>query len=161
EDDHGGAVAAVTAYRLDNGAQTFGHAPHGFSRRSLRCSTQCPVGWSSGPVSRSWQSPADTELVGERLLALEGFCNIVVPCFGQNRSGALRSLLIGPFNVSGEREGKMNPMCRLSLGLMVSTIAASLIGAFPSAKAQQGARDEVIIDKDDIGGVVRGPNGPE
>jgi len=55
----------------------------------------------------------------------------------------------------------MNPMCRLSLGLMISTIAASLIGGFPSAKAQQGAGGDVIIDKDDIGGLVRGPNGPE
>src|SRR4051812_2668778 len=42
-----------------------------------------------------------------------------------------------------------------------AAIAALLAIAAPPALAQQPAATQVAIDNDDIGGVVRGPNGPE
>src|SRR5437868_13225337 len=45
--------------------------------------------------------------------------------------------------------------------LMSAAIVALLAIAAPPAHAQQAASAEVAIDNDDIGGVVRGPNGPE
>src|SRR6266576_6453637 len=42
-----------------------------------------------------------------------------------------------------------------------AAIAALLAIAAPPAFAQQADTTQVAIDNDDIGGVVRGPNGPE
>src|SRR5258708_31943749 len=42
-----------------------------------------------------------------------------------------------------------------------AAIAALLAIAAPPARAQQADATAVAIDNDDIGGVVRGPNGPE
>src|ERR1700736_3973431 len=42
-----------------------------------------------------------------------------------------------------------------------AAIAALLAIAAPPARAQQADATQVAIDNDDIGGVVRGPNGPE
>src|SRR5213596_1367690 len=41
------------------------------------------------------------------------------------------------------------------------TAGAALSAATGPARAQQPAATQVAIDNDDIGGVVRGPNGPE
>src|SRR5689334_17286946 len=47
-------------------------------------------------------------------------------------------------------------------GLFLSAAIAALLGfATPPALAQQPAAAAVEIDNDDIGGVVRSPNGPE
>src|SRR5215208_1506666 len=46
-------------------------------------------------------------------------------------------------------------------GLMSAAIVALLSIAAAPAHAQQAATAAVAIDNDDIGGVVRGPNGPE
>ena len=43
----------------------------------------------------------------------------------------------------------------------VLAIAVFLAGAHAPVSAQQGGSAQVAIDNDDIGGVVRGPNGPE
>src|SRR5947209_2133058 len=44
----------------------------------------------------------------------------------------------------------------------LSAAIAALLGfAVPPARAQQADAAAVAIDNDDIGGVVRGPNGPE
>src|SRR5882757_10668274 len=48
-----------------------------------------------------------------------------------------------------------------ALCLGVAAIAAVLIVSPDRPRAQQGASAQVSIDADDIGGVVRGPNGPE
>ena len=40
-------------------------------------------------------------------------------------------------------------------------IVAALISMTVPCAAQQAAAQSVVIDSDDIGGVVRGPNGPE
>src|SRR5262245_43916483 len=55
----------------------------------------------------------------------------------------------------------MRSISRLAIGTAI--IAAALILAIvpQSGVAQQGGSDQVAIDADDIGGVVRGPNGPE
>src|SRR5437899_5534060 len=45
--------------------------------------------------------------------------------------------------------------------LLSAAIAALLAIAAPPALAQQADATQVAIDNDDIGGVVRGPNGPE
>jgi streptogramin lyase len=47
-----------------------------------------------------------------------------------------------------------------SLGHAAIAFALGL-GAAPVAQAQQAGSGQVVIDGDDIGGVVRGPNGPE
>jgi len=47
----------------------------------------------------------------------------------------------------------------LSLGVAVAAIAAVWVGSVVKLGAQQA--DAVLIDGDDIGGVVTGPNGPE
>src|SRR5690349_10748590 len=44
---------------------------------------------------------------------------------------------------------------------IAAALAALMTIAVPSAGAQQAATAAVAIDNDDIGGVVRGPNGPE
>src|SRR5712671_7225078 len=47
-------------------------------------------------------------------------------------------------------------------GLFLSAALAALIAiSSPPAHAQQADATQVAIDNDDIGGVVRGPNGPE
>src|SRR5947207_5426268 len=47
-------------------------------------------------------------------------------------------------------------------GFFLSAAVAALLAiAAPSARAQQADASAVAIDNDDIGGVVRGPNGPE
>jgi hypothetical protein len=48
----------------------------------------------------------------------------------------------------------------LSLGHTAIALALGL-GAAPAAQAQQTGSGQVVVDGDDIGGVVRGPNGPE
>src|SRR5882757_1777588 len=48
-----------------------------------------------------------------------------------------------------------------ALCLGVAAIAAVLIVSPERPRAQQGGSAQVGIDADDIGGVVRGPNGPE
>src|SRR6185312_3604389 len=48
-----------------------------------------------------------------------------------------------------------------ALCLGVAAIAAVLIVSPDPLRAQQGASAQVNIDADDIGGVVRGPSGPE
>src|SRR2546421_6642768 len=44
---------------------------------------------------------------------------------------------------------------------IAAALAALMTIAVPSAGAQQAAAPAVAIDADDIGGVVRGPGGPE
>src|SRR5260221_9391574 len=47
-------------------------------------------------------------------------------------------------------------------GFFLSAVIAALIAiSGPPAHAQQAGASAVAIDNDDIGGVVRGPNGPE
>jgi hypothetical protein len=52
-------------------------------------------------------------------------------------------------------------MNRIGQLLMSAAIAALLSIGIAPARAQQAAAPAVAIDNDDIGGVVRGPNGPE
>lgn len=54
----------------------------------------------------------------------------------------------------------MQERTRLYVSAAAAAIAAVVFGTPPSAHAQQGAA-AVQIDRDDIGGVVTGPNGPE
>ena len=55
----------------------------------------------------------------------------------------------------------MKSMCKLHTGLTAIAVALSLAVAPAPLRAQQGGSAQVTIDPDDIGGVVRGPSGPE
>src|SRR5207253_8875475 len=54
----------------------------------------------------------------------------------------------------------MMGLVRIQFGL-AAALACLIAMAIPPAGAQQAAAPAVAIDGDDIGGVVRGPNGPE
>src|SRR5437667_4385504 len=81
-----------------------------------------------------------------------------------------RQTAVGP-NCKGTRsvmcdgtkpnEGKMKTIGGLFSATTVLAIAVFLAGAHAPVSAQQGSSAQVAIDNDDIGGVVRGPNGPE
>src|SRR3989441_8431905 len=60
-----------------------------------------------------------------------------------------------------ERSGAMRTKQALYLGLAAFAIAVVWAGSVLELSAQQAASGAVPIDKDDIGGVVTGPNGPE
>src|SRR5262245_5360997 len=58
------------------------------------------------------------------------------------------------------RRATMRSISRLAIGNAIIAAALFLAIAPQSGFAQQGS-GQVAIDADDIGGVVRGPNGPE
>jgi hypothetical protein len=55
----------------------------------------------------------------------------------------------------------MKTMGRLYSGMVAITVALFLAGGTAPVGAQQSGSAQVTIDNDDIGGVVRGPSGPE
>src|SRR5881397_1768285 len=60
-----------------------------------------------------------------------------------------------------QRERNMHAMRRFHLSTVAALGLAALVAGPVQLGAQQAPTQAVAIDNDDIGGVVRGPNGPE
>src|SRR5262249_32938345 len=67
---------------------------------------------------------------------------------------------LGPSQGAGvPREDRMKTLLCCRAGAM--SIALAMVVGSGIVRAQQGTAPQVTIDNDDIGGVVRSPNGPE
>src|SRR5215510_15395550 len=69
--------------------------------------------------------------------------------------------VLGETDLGYRRERNMHAMRRFHLSTVAAIGFAALLAGPVDLGAQQAPTQAVAIDNDDIGGVVRGPNGPE
>src|SRR6266568_6867817 len=93
-----------------------------------------------------------------------GLCTIAPKAPDQAASACLR-FIFGrrlPRGALGrDGKAKRSAMMRTRKGLLLGMTAVGVAGFLATAPAQLSAQNTVAIDADDIGGVVRGANGPE